>query len=332
MIRVTLYSRKDCKLCRQALSDLESIQERIPHNLVVVDIDEEPDLLASYSARVPVLEVGLYKLDAPFDVQKMEMTIGAARDRADQNEKLGGERHRSRQKRSRTFSRGDRITYWVSRRYLMILNVLLLLYFGLPFLAPVFMNAGFSGLARPIYTVYGAVCHQLAFRSWFLFGEQSAYPRSAAGVEGLVPFGDATGVSENALLEARRYIGDEDVGYKVAFCERDVAIYAAMFVFGLAFAVSKRRIPALPWYVLIVIGIGPIAIDGFSQLFSQIPGFSLWDYRESTPLLRTLTGGIFGFTTAWFGFPIVDQSMGETRTILAAKLARIKNTKVVNPN
>jgi uncharacterized membrane protein len=191
------------------------------------------------------------------------------------------------------------------------------------------MNAGLPGLARPIYTVYGAVCHQLAFRSWFLFGEQPAYPRTAAGVEGLVPYGEATGQSENALLDARRYIGDEKVGYKVAFCERDVAIYAAMFVFGLVYAISKRRIPALPWYLWFVIGIGPIAFDGFSQLLSQLPGFTLWDYRESTPFLRTFTGGLFGFTTAWFGFPVVDETMAETRTLLAAKLARINKPKAV---
>jgi uncharacterized membrane protein len=326
VFRVTLYSRKDCKLCDQALSDLEALQDKIPHELIIVDIDEEPELLASYGERVPVVEAGPYKLDAPFDLRKLEVTIGAARDRADQNEEIGGKRHRSRQARSRTFSRGDRITYWLSRRYLLVINVFLLLYFGLPFLAPVFMNAGLPGLARPIYTVYGAVCHQLAFRSWFLFGDQPAYPRAKAGVEGLVPYGEATGQNENALLEARRYTGDESVGYKVAFCERDVAIYAAMFVFGLIYAMSKRRIPALPWYMWFVIGIAPIAIDGFSQLLSQLPGFTLWEYRESTPLLRTLTGGLFGFTTAWFGFPVVDETMAETRTLLAAKLARIKKS------
>lgn len=327
MIKVTLYTRDNCELCDQAQSDLESLQSKIPHSLVLVNIDEEPELLESYGDRVPVLEVGPYKVDAPFDLKKLEMTIGAARDRSIQIEKVGGKRNRSRKKRSRTFSRGDKITYWISRRYLLLLNVFLFLYVGLAFLAPVLMKANLPGLARPIYTVYGAVCHKLAYRSWFLFGAQVAYPRAAANVEGLTTYGEATGNSEENLLEARNYVGDDQVGYKVAFCERDVAIYAAMFLFGIIYAISKRRIPALPWYLWVLIGIGPIGLDGFSQLFSQIPNFSLWDYRESTPFLRTFTGLLFGFTTAWFGFPVIEETMGETRALLASKSARIKNSR-----
>jgi uncharacterized membrane protein len=185
------------------------------------------------------------------------------------------------------------------------------------------MNAGMPALARPIYSVYGAVCHQMAFRSWFLFGDQPVYPRQAAGVEGFTTYGEATGLNEEDLLEARRFIGNEEVGYKVAYCERDVAIYGAMLLFGLVFVVSGRRIPSLPWYGWVLIGIAPIGIDGFSQLLSQIPGWPFWDYRESTPLLRTLTGGLFGFSTAWFGFPLIEESMAETRVNFAAKKARL---------
>lgn len=326
MIRVTLYTKEDCKLCDQAHSDLEVLQKKIPHNLVIVNIDQETDLLDSYGERVPVVEVGPFKLEAPFDSRKLQMTIGAARDRESQIAQVGGKRNRIRKKRSRNFSRGDKITHWISRRYLLLLNLFLFLYVGLPFLAPVFMNANLPGLASPIYTVYGAVCHKLAFRSWFLFGDQPAYPRAAAQVDGLTPYGEATGNSEEDLLGARNYIGDDQIGYKVAFCERDVAIYAAMLLFGIIYAISNRRIPALPWYLWVLIGIGPIGLDGFSQLFSQIPGFSLWDYRESTPFLRTLTGSLFGFTTAWFGFPVIDETMAETRTLLASKYARLKNS------
>jgi uncharacterized membrane protein len=97
-----------------------------------------------------------------------------------------------------------------------------------------------------------------------------------------------------------------------------------MFLFGVVFAATGRRIRSLPFCLWLLIGIAPIAIDGFSQLFSQIPGFALWSYRESTPLLRTLTGGLFGLTTAWFGFPLVEESMAETRQMLAAKRARLR--------
>ena len=55
----------------------------------------------------------------------------------------------------------------------------------------------------------------------------------------------------------------------------------------------------------------------------QIPGWPFWEYRESTPLLRTLTGALFGFSTAWFGFPLIEESMAETRVNFAAKKARL---------
>jgi uncharacterized membrane protein len=185
------------------------------------------------------------------------------------------------------------------------------------------MHVGLPGLAKPIYTVYSATCHQLAFRSWFLFGDQVVYPREAANVEGLDTFGNVTGINENALLDARRFIGDEQIGYKVAFCERDVAIYAAILLFGLLYAASKERIPALPWYLWFLIGWAPIGLDGFSQLLSQLPNWSFWAYRESTPFLRTLTGGLFGFTTAWFGYPLLKETFEETRVLLATKIARL---------
>jgi uncharacterized membrane protein len=118
------------------------------------------------------------------------------------------------------------------------------------------------------------------------------------------------------------------VGYKVAFCQRDVAIYGGMLIFGMVFAATGRKIRPLHWILWILIGMLPIALDGFSQLFSQIPPLDFIPYRESSPLLRTLTGFLFGFTTAWFGFPLLEESMTETRVVLATKKARVTATKL----
>lgn len=321
MITATLYKKQNCSLCDQAEKDLASLAKKIPHTLAVVDIDQDPDLKESFADRVPVLQVGPYTLEAPFDLQKIEITLAAGRDRLKQSS--GDESLKARRQRGAQFSGADRFTHWFSRHYLMVLNLFIFLYVGLPFLAPFFMQAGMPALAKPIYTVYGAVCHQMAFRSWFLYGEQPVYPRVAAEVEGFETFGNVSGLDEEDLLAARQFIGNEQVGYKIAYCQRDVAIYGAMLLFGLIYGVSKRKIPPLPWYWWGLIGIAPIALDGFSQLLSQIPGFSLWAYRESTPLLRTLTGALFGFSTAWFGFPLLEESMTETRQMLAAKRARL---------
>ncbi|MGH2582071.1 MAG: DUF2085 domain-containing protein [Anaerolineales bacterium] len=325
MITVALYTKDNCSLCDQAAEDLKEIQEKIPHNLALVNVEEDADLKAAYTDRVPVLQVGPYTLESPFDRQKIEMTLGAAQDRLKQVE--NDPKYKERKECGSRVSRGETAGVWFSRHYLAVVNLFLFLYVGLPFLAPVLMNAGYPGAARPIYTVYGAVCHQMAFRSWFLFGEQPVYPRSAANVEGLTPYGAATGLDEESLLDARRFIGNEQLGYKVAFCQRDVAIYGSMLLFGLIYAASGRRLRPLHWVAWIVIGIAPIALDGFSQLLSQIPAFEFIPYRESTPLLRTLTGSLFGFTTAWFGMPLLEETAAENRVVIAAKKVRLTNHK-----
>jgi uncharacterized membrane protein len=66
----------------------------------------------------------------------------------------------------------------------------------------------------------------------------------------------------------------------------------------------------------------PIGLDGGTQLISQ-PPLSFLPFRESTSLLRVITGGLFGFTTAWFGYKMVEETMIETRQIMEAKHRRI---------
>ncbi len=323
MITITLYSREDCHLCEVAKEDLASLMDEFPHQLLEIDIDTDAELIAAYGEKVPVIEVGPYRKAAPFDRQDLRITLMAARDRVDQLARVDDEGYKKRKARAQTITRTDQFSLWFTKRYMLVFNLLVIIYLGTSFLAPVLMNAGISGPARLIYRAYSTVCHQFAYRSWFLFGDQVAYPRSAAQVESLIPYGAATGLDEADPFAARDFIGNKQVGYKVAFCERDVAIYGGILLFGIIFAIVGRRLPGLPWYFWILLGIVPIGLDGFSQLLSQ-PPFSLWVYRESTPFLRTLTGGLFGFATAWFGYPMVEEAMSDTRQILRLKFARIR--------
>jgi len=214
----------------------------------------------------------------------------------------------------------DRIILSLARHWLLFINLLVFLYVGLPFTAPVLMQAGATGPARMVYGLYGGLCHQLGYRSWYMFGERAAYPRDV--------FEQYSGVDPDDLFAARAFVGNEQMGWKVAYCERDVAIYGAMVLFGLVYALPgvRARVRPLPWLLYGLIGILPIALDGFSQLFSQFPDsvalFAWLPYRESTPALRTLTGGLFGLANAWLAFPYIRQSAREIEADLAGKLAR----------
>jgi len=327
VITVTLYTRDGCKLCDAVQAELAKLQDKVAHNLVLVDIDQDSDLQRAYGFDIPVVKVGPYQLKAPIDPQDLEITLMAAHDRKEQLEGLQNPEIDRLVERGRTWSKADGVTYWFARHYMAIFNLFVLFYLGLPVLAPIFMRSGLQSPANFIYRSYSLVCHQLSYRSFFLFGEQVVYPRAAADVQGLLTYNQATGLSEAStsqdMYAARQFVGNDQVGYKIALCERDVAIYGAILLFGMIFAVTGMRLPHLPWYLWILIGLVPIGFDGLSQLMSQ-PPFSLWAYRESTPILRTLTGGLFGFTTAWFGYPLVEETMAETRRILATKRTRVK--------
>jgi uncharacterized membrane protein len=268
------------------------------------------------------VEIGPYRLKAPISSQELRMTLSAAQDRAKQIDQIEIDR---RTRLDSTWSRSDGVTYWISRHYLLLLNLIILIYVGLSFLAPVLMKAGATTPANVIYKAYSFVCHQLAYRSIFLFDGQFFYPRAEAGIDGLITYSQATGLGEGSsyqeLYAARTFIGDESIGYKVALCERDVAIYLSIFLFGLVFAISGRRLPPLPWYLWVLIGIIPIALDGLSQWLSQ-PPFNFIPFRESTPLLRILTGALFGFTTAWFGYPLMEETMRDTQKMMREKFSR----------
>jgi uncharacterized membrane protein/glutaredoxin len=332
MLTVTLYTRKDCHLCEQAKKDLESLQPQVPHRLVEIDIDSDPALLKAYLVEIPVIEVGPYVLKAPFDKQKLSMTMGAAGDRRGQLDKLGREDHHDRVRRGQTISGGDRFMYWISRHYLALVNGFLLFYFGLAMFAPVLMKLGATVPANVLYTIYKPLCHQFGFRSFFLFGEQLYYPLKEANVPNVLTFDQVTGFKdlENpvgyARLQARQFTGNETVGFKMALCERDIAIYSAMFLFGILYALTKRRIKPLHWLAWVVLGMGPIGLDGFSQLFSQMSWpflASILPYRESTPFLRIFTGALFGLATAWFAYPYMEETMNENRQFFIKKFAAI---------
>lgn len=315
MLNVVFYTRDDCSLCDQALADLEELKSEFQFELSVTDIDSDGALQKKYLEIIPVVEIGPYTLTAPFTRTDLEISIRAAKTKEERTPIPVKPRGRA------SAIRLNKLVHSFTRRWLAVVNLVVVLYMGLPFAAPALMRVGAVQPASWIYTIYSPMCHQLAFRSWFLFGEQAAYPREIAGTP-LTSYSEATGLSEDDLISARKFIGDEQLGYKVALCERDIAIYTGILLGGLLFGLLRTRLKPLPVGLWLLLGILPIAIDGGSQLLSVFD-FLSFPVRESTPFLRTVTGLLFGLMNVWLAYPYVEQSMLETRAQVAAKLARV---------
>lgn len=311
-MRVTLYTRPECHLCDEVRDELTSLQAEFPHELREVNIESDDELLRRYAEQIPVVVVGAYTLRAPIDPKDLRITLGAAQVGAKPAPLPTGAQKAGA-------IQANRGLLFFAKHWLAIFNLLVFIYVGLPFLAPTLMKIGATRPANWIYTAYSPMCHQWAFRSWFLFGSQAAYPLERAGTA-LVPYEVATGMSASDLWGARSFLGNPTVGYKVAFCERDVAIYAGILAAGLGFAFVRRWLKPLPVPVWIVLGILPIAIDGGTQLLSFLP-LGNFPMRESTPFLRTLTGGLFGVMNVWLAYPYVEESMAETRALAATRLS-----------
>ncbi|MGH2536054.1 MAG: DUF2085 domain-containing protein [Candidatus Promineifilaceae bacterium] len=241
----------------------------------------------------------------------------------------------------------DRAVLAFSKHWLALFNGLIFLYVALPILAPALMNAGLERPARLIYTAYSPMCHQMAQRSFFLFGEQPVYPSAAAGTDyrpleaymgDLPEFAGVSAANWPAFFAAARdFLGNKQMGYKMALCERDIAIYGFVLVGGLLYAMLRKQvnIRPLPLLLFVIVGMGPIALDGFSQLFGYLgqtpPGAAepswltlllgrLFPLRESPPLIRTFTGAWFGLCVAWLVFPQINGGMANVERELDAKL------------
>lgn len=227
---------------------------------------------------------------------------------------------------------------WFTERWSWAVATIVMVFALGPFAAPVLANAGATGPANALYTVYSPFCHQFVFRSWLIGGEQVAYPRERANTdfgsfeeyaaeEAFFDGVDVSTLEADLVTAAREFRGSETMGYKTAICQRDVAIYLTLGLTLLSLAIAQSlgvKVPYLPFWAYVLIAIGPIGLDGFSQLFANPPfnGFGLEFYpiRESTPFLRTLTGGLFGFGNAWLAFPYLRDSMEESEEILRNSL------------
>lgn len=192
--------------------------------------------------------------------------------------------------RSPLVSRPSPWKRWAAVLVLAVLGI----YAGTPWLAPVFMRLGWERPAGWIYLAYSTQCHQLANRSYFLFG-----PRLMYTIDEL----EAAGAGEG-MLELREFRGSADLGWKVAWSDRMVSMYSSAFVFLLVFHLAGRRRPPIPWWTFAVLLV-PLALDGGTHFLSDLSGFGQ-GFRDDNAWLVRLTQGrlppVFYAGDAWGSF------------------------------
>ncbi len=186
----------------------------------------------------------------------------------------------------------------------------LMLYAFLPFLSPIlFSFDSESKLAIGIQNIYSKFCHQRPQSSLFLFGNKDSqffYTLEELKELEVVP-------KDSNVSSGFGYWGNEEVGYKVAFCIRDIGIYTTLALAGfflVSFMNFKKKIKKFHW-LLILSFMLPMAFDGLLQVFvmlfepSWIPEWYLLSMTK-----KFLTGLLFGLGAALLIFPNLKEASG----------------------
>lgn len=186
-------------------------------------------------------------------------------------------------------TRADRLIYWTSLYWLPLFALFWGIFVLLPWLAPFFMKIGWTPIGNALYLLYTPLCHQLPQRSFFLFGAEPMY--SLAEVQA------AWQVTYNPLI-LRQFVGNEMMGWKVAWSDRMASMYGAILLWGLIYWPLRHRVKAAPLWLFILLLV-PMAIDGGTHVISDFTSMSQglgYGFRDHNAWLITLTNNAFPAT------------------------------------
>lgn len=230
-------------------------------------------------------------------------------------------------------------THWILDHWLSLFLVLFGIFNLLPFLAPVAMRLGWNSVGDLIYLLYAPLCHQMAQRSFFLFGRQMMY------APGHLPLQLNGSLGAN-MLALKQFTGSASLGWKVAWSDRMVYMYGATWIAALGYALLTRRhrVQRFTLWLFLLLML-PMAVDGASHMLSDFSSGLFEGFRYTNVWLVELTGGTlpsgfylgdalgsfnawmrllsglgFGAATGGFILPIFDGEMQYNADLLRRKL------------
>lgn len=241
-----------------------------------------------------------------------------------------------------TWTKADELIFFFSKNWPLVLGIFFGIWVGLPFLPPIFLAIGWEGPANAIYLLYSFQCHQLPQRSFFLYSSQGMYSLS-----------EIQRVWQDTInpLLLRQFVGNAEMGWKVAWSDRMVFMYTSILIFGGIWWLRRRKVKPLPWWGLILLLL-PMAVDGTSHMISDFAGIgqgfrdsNLWlanltnnafspSFYAGDALgsfnswMRLLTGLLFGLGVVWFGFPYLNKYFSELAEFLESKFRRVKEEEI----
>ena len=178
----------------------------------------------------------------------------------------------------------NRLMHWVRQHWLLVFNIVWGLYVLLPFTAPIFMKMGMPLAARVVYLFYSTQCHQLPERSYFLFGDKLMYSLNEINV--------ARGSDNMWIFELRKFIGNEQMGWKVAWSDRMISLWGGLFIASLTYALIRKRLPGALKVLPFILFLAPMGLDGISHFLADFQRIG-YSFRDTNEWLRILTGDIF---------------------------------------
>lgn len=233
----------------------------------------------------------------------------------------------------------DSVALFVVKHWLALFLIVYGAWVWAPFLAPIFMHNGWTNAGSALYFIYSFFCHQLPERSLFFYGPQTMYSLQDIG---------KVWSTENQLI-LREFIGNPEMGWKMAWSDRMISTYGGVWLGGVLWAIFGKRVPRLSLVVWIALGIIPLGLDGATHFINDIvAGSSGQGFRDTNDWLRVITfnvfpndfyygnmlgsfnswarwitGLLFGITTVFAIFPTVKNALRETQLDLEYQLERI---------
>jgi uncharacterized membrane protein len=218
---------------------------------------------------------------------------------------------------------------WISNHWFATFLIIYGIWVWLPFLAPVLIKLGLTTAGNIVYFIYSFFCHQLPERSFFFFGEKTMY--SLAEIQA------AWQDTANPMI-LRKFIGNEAMGWKIAWSDRMISFYTSVWLFAVAYWPLRHKLKPISWWAFALLLI-PMIIDGSTHAVSDLRGIGL-GFRDTNQRLvaltnnalspafyagdalgsfnswaRLISGLLAGLGIVWLAFPYIFQSQALNRQL-----------------